>query len=69
MTHYISGYIICGVLFNLFYDLIISSLHAINEDSEKLRFNMRERLFMVLVWPIATIFFIVGLLKEYLRRK
>ena len=67
MTHIIT-YILLGVLWNLCYDILISNLPYVNQDPEDLRFNMLERFTMLITWPIAVTYFIIGLIKLYLSR-
>lgn len=55
----IISYVIAGVAFNFLWDLIISKFQA--EDN---RFNMLERLVVVVIWPVAVVFFFYTLIKN-----
>jgi len=48
-----------GVVFNAFYDFVVSKIG--NED---LRFNMLERISTGIIWPIFTIIFIINFIKQ-----
>jgi len=52
-------YVTAGVAFNFLWDLIISKFKA--EDN---RFTMLERLVVVVIWPVAVLFFFITLLKN-----
>ena len=50
-------YVLIGILLNLMYDLLITTL---GEESEKLRFSFRERLVAIVLWTLALYQFIKG---------
>jgi hypothetical protein len=50
---YIIYYLLGGVLFNFLYDLLVDKL-----DNQSLRFTMKERIAVGLVWPIYIIAFL-----------
>ena len=52
-------YVIVGVAFNFFWDLIIS-----NTEAEQYRFTMVERVIVTLIWPVAVGFFLFTLIKN-----
>lgn len=52
MINYLFKYILIGTIFNLLYDLLISTLLS---DKEELRFSMAERLIMLITWPFGII--------------
>lgn len=54
-------YVIAGVAFNFLWDLVISKFQA--EDN---RFTMLERLVVVVIWPVAVLFFFYTLIKNLL---
>ena len=54
-------YVICGVVFNLIYDLIISYLGVEHEVN---RFTMAERIFILFIWPIPFIIMIFSILNS-----
>jgi len=60
----ILGYIIAGVSFNLFYDLVINYL---GEDNYKLRFNIAERLLVCIFWPLFLINFLITFIKSLIK--
>jgi len=52
-------YVIVGVAFNFFWDLIISKT-----ETEQYRFTMVERVIVTLIWPVAAGFFLFTLIKN-----
>lgn len=54
----IAVYLTCGVVLNLFYDLLISWIKE-----EALRFGNWERLGVTIIWPIFLIIFIINFIK------
>lgn len=54
----ITVYLTCGVVLNLFYDLLISWIKE-----EPLRFGNWERLGVTIIWPIFLIIFIINFIK------
>ncbi len=58
MISAIIWYLFAGVAFNFLWDLITTRL----ESSEN-RFTMLERLTVVLIWPIAILFFVGMVIK------
>jgi len=56
---YISLYLLFGVAFNFAYDKIIDSL-----DIEENRFNLIERAWACILWPIAITVFLVAFFKS-----
>jgi hypothetical protein len=54
----ITVYLTCGVVLNLFYDLLISWIK-----NEALRFGNWERLGVTIIWPIFLIIFIINFIK------
>lgn len=52
MITFILYYIICGVIFNFLFDLMVNWLVSNDPEHEGLRFTMAERLAVVLTWPI-----------------
>lgn len=52
-------YVIVGVAFNFFWDLIISKT-----ETEQYRFTMVERVIVTLIWPVAVGFFLFTLIKN-----
>jgi len=57
MIDYILTYLLCGVTFNLLFDMLINVL---GEDMEENRFTMSERIVVALTWPIHLFKFIIG---------
>lgn len=57
MLYWTCTYLLAGVVFNFFYDVVIDRL---GEDGEAFRFTIGERLAILIFWPIATIKFLVG---------
>ena len=49
-------YLLGGILFNFIYDLLVDKL-----GNEAVRFTMKERIAVGLIWPIYTIIFIRNL--------
>jgi hypothetical protein len=60
-------YITFGVLVNLVYDLTINKVEELtgNEDAEKLRFTVLERIYVLIIWPIFAISFIIKIIKQF----
>jgi len=56
--NYVSIYMICGVVCNLIYDIIISVI-----GEEAYRFSNIERLGVAIVWPLYFTLFIINFLK------
>ena len=57
----IHGYIICGVIFNFIYDLVINYL---GKDHYNLRFSIAERVLVAFFWPLFLIKFTITLIKN-----
>jgi hypothetical protein len=63
MTNYILIYLLCGAIFGIFFDLLITGLEKSNgEDMSHLRFTHLEKFLNLIVWPYNFILFIVGLI-------
>ena len=58
MISAIIWYLFAGVAFNFLWDLITTRL-----ESQENRFTMLERLTVVLIWPIAILFFVGTVIK------
>jgi hypothetical protein len=54
-------YLFAGVMFNFLWDLITTRL-----ESEQNRFTMLERFIILLIWPIALVFFVTMFIKTIL---
>lgn len=52
-------YVIVGVAFNFFWDLIVSKI-----ETEEYRFTTVERVVVTLIWPVAVGFFLIILIKN-----
>lgn len=65
MVKFIYVYLAIGILLNFIYDLLIT--HVLT-GREELRFNMNERCFMCLTWPIAAIITVI-MAKIYMDNK
>lgn len=52
-------YFAIGITINLLYDLLVDGLKC-----EELRFNMRERAFVTLIWPIYLVTFVIKFLTQ-----
>jgi len=63
MITFVLFYIICGVIFNFLFDLIVNWLASNNPEHEGLRFTMAERAVTVLTWPIHAGRLIIGFIK------
>jgi hypothetical protein len=61
MISAIIWYVFAGVVFNFLWDLVTTRL-----ESEQNRFTMVERLIVLLIWPIAVLFFVTMLIKTVL---
>jgi formate-dependent nitrite reductase membrane component NrfD len=61
MISAIIWYLFAGVAFNFLWDLITTRL-----ESEQNRFTMLERFIVVLIWPIALLFFVTMFIKTVL---
>ena len=59
MINYTLAYLLCGVTFNLLFDMLINVL---GEDMEQNRFTILERIIVTITWPISLIKFIIGFL-------
>lgn len=66
MVKFIYVYLAIGILLNFIYDLLIT--HVLT-GREELRFNMNERCFMCLTWPIAAVISTVRTAKIYMDNK
>lgn len=62
MVTNIITYLIIGVAFNFVYDSIISEFGMNEEDT---RLNMKERGIVVLIWPLAVLFFVYLMIKPF----
>ena len=62
MTYWICTYLLAGVVFNFFYDVVID---RIGEAGESLRFTIPERIAILILWPIAAIKFLTGFLSQF----
>jgi mannose/fructose/N-acetylgalactosamine-specific phosphotransferase system component IIC len=60
-------YITFGVLVNLLYDLTINKIAKLtgDENAEKLRFTVLERIYVLIIWPIFAISFIIKVIKQF----
>ncbi len=61
MISAIIWYVFAGVVFNFLWDLVTTRL-----ESEQNRFTMGERLIVLLIWPIAVLFFVTMFIKTVL---
>lgn len=61
MISAIIWYLFAGVTFNFLWDLITTRL-----ESEQNRFTMLERIIVLLIWPIAVLFFVTMFIKTVL---
>jgi len=61
MISAIIWYVFAGVVFNFLWDLITTRL-----ESEQNRFTMLERIIVLLIWPIAVLFFVTMFIKTVL---
>lgn len=61
MLSAIIWYVFAGVVFNFLWDLITTRL-----ESEQNRFTMLERIIVLLIWPIAVLFFVTMFIKTVL---
>lgn len=66
MIQFILYYLLCGVIFNLMFDLLVSSL---GPDAEKNRLTMLERLFTTLTWPIPFLKLVFGIANTIINKK
>lgn len=60
-------YITFGVLVNLLYDLTVNKVARFTnqEDAEKLRFTLLERIWVLIIWPIFAISFFIKVIKQF----
>jgi len=56
---WILTYLMIGVVFTALYDL---SAHFLEADN---RFTNRERVWIILIWPVALVIFIITLIKVF----
>jgi hypothetical protein len=63
MITFILYYIICGVVFNFVFDLMVNWLASNDPEHEGLRFTMSERLIIVFTWPIHFVRLLRGIIK------
>jgi hypothetical protein len=61
MISAIIWYVFIGVGFNFLWDLITTRL-----ESEQNRFTVLERIIVLLIWPIAVLFFVTMFIKTVL---
>jgi hypothetical protein len=64
MLSAIIWYLFFGVAYNFFWDLLTTRV-----GSQENRFTMMERLLVVLIWPLVTVFFFGMLLKNLFSNK
>jgi hypothetical protein len=64
MLSAIIWYLFAGVAFNFLWDLITTRL-----ESQENRFTMVERFTVVLIWPIAILFFVGMVIKTLFSNK
>jgi hypothetical protein len=64
MLSAIIWYLFAGVAYNFFWDLLTTRV-----GSQENRFTMMERLLVVLIWPLVTVFFFGMLLKNLFSNK
>ena len=64
MLSAIIWYLFAGVAFNFLWDLITTRL-----ESQENRFTMVERFTVVLIWPIAILFFVGMVIKSLFSNK
>jgi len=57
MINYILAYLLCGVIFNFLFDMLINVL---GEEHEGNRFTILERIVVTIAWPLPLIKFIIG---------
>ena len=65
---YIIYYLLIGALFNMLYDLMVDWLQA-KGNTDSIRFSMKERIFVALIWPIYLIFFVRNFFIQLLKNK
>lgn len=65
---YIIYYLLTGALFNMLYDLMVDWLQAKGK-TQDMRFSMKERFFVTLIWPIYLIFFVINFFIQLLKNK
>lgn len=58
LLNIITLYAVCGIIFNLAYDLLVSGIK-----DESLRFNHTQRLGVTIIWPVYAILFIINFIK------
>lgn len=66
--NYLMYYLMIGITFNMLYDLIVDYLQAKGK-TQDMRFSMKERFFVTLIWPIYLTFFIVLLFIKLFKNK
>jgi hypothetical protein len=64
MLSAIIWYLFFGVAYNFFWDLLTTRV-----DSNENRFTMMERLIVLTIWPLVTVFFFGMLLKNLFSNK
>ena len=57
-------YIFCGLFLNLIVDMLVSYLGETGPSAENLRLTMTERVIILLIWPFALLYVIVGMIKR-----
>jgi len=60
---YVLNYIICGIIFTMIYDWLLSRL-----EDKSVRFNNLERVLMVILWPFMLLITIINVVKHLKRR-
>lgn len=55
-------YIFCGLFLNIIVDMLVSYLGEAGPSAEDLRLTMFERAIVLLIWPFALLYVIVGML-------
>jgi len=65
---YILYYLLGGILFNVIYDLVVDWLYSTGV-TQDLRFSIKERLFVGLIWPFYLIVLIKNLFNQLFKNK
>ena len=63
MITFVLYYIICGVIFNFLFDLMVNWLASNDPEHEGLRFTMAERVVTSLTWPVHFVRLLIGFIK------
>jgi hypothetical protein len=55
-------YIFCGLFLNIIVDILVSFLGQTGPNAEYLRLTNFERIIVMLIWPFALLYVIVGMI-------